>query len=704
MSLYFTSPTQKISLDTKAVDQKTVPLTALRNFLEKMISKKDPKKSSNEISTKVANIFLKLKINKNIQKEVEIDSLLEAAKQNLSNKEDGYIYENILNLFATSNTKMLEILKKCHEKLEQYNETALANDIEWVMMIINNEAMYNYSFELGHLTDEDEIQLIKTYTIDPLSLSKEADIKIAKNISSKRETYSKRKSIAGPIIVEKNGNVINYVKLNAAASQNAPAPKFERKGKKSSTVKQKEKINVHVPIDFDQPSRNSYGYNPLFSSPSRASTNVEKEKPKENPHDFILKKKSRFGEALNNKEESHSTLVFTETPPISPSKKFIDNDQGEAEEGPIIVPMSSSHEPLFNDEDDSKKPDSNDQYTISQFDVNTFNIFEYLTTSGRENVLYTVSTSILDKYGFFSFINETRYRTFIDKIRLGYDYLIPYHNDLHATDVMQTTHLIINGSKVKNDLDLTSLDLCGLFLACIVHDYKHPGLNNSYLINSHNPIAIRYNDISVLEQYHISSAFKTISKPNSDIFCDLSREEHRIIRKRMVECVLATDMAKHTSSLKALKARYESMKKLMDSTGNSFFELLVNYVPEDTKFDRQQEILNFIIHSSDISNTGKPFELCKKWTDLLMEEFFAQGDKEIKENLPVSFLCDREKTDIEKSQINFIINITLPCFQFLSTLIPTTCQHFVKNLEDNLEKWKELSDEKAKKYANFLYH
>lgn len=38
-----------------------------------------------------------------------------------------------------------------------------------------------------------------------------------------------------------------------------------------------------------------------------------------------------------------------------------------------------------------------------------------------------------------------------------------------------------------------------------------------------------------------------------------------------------------------------------------------------------------------------------KWVDLLMEEFWNQGDKEKQQNLlPVSFLCDRDDADLPK--------------------------------------------------------
>lgn len=39
------------------------------------------------------------------------------------------------------------------------------------------------------------------------------------------------------------------------------------------------------------------------------------------------------------------------------------------------------------------------------------------------------------------------------------------------------------------------------------HDHEHPGFNNVYLIETKNEIAIKYNDVSVLENHHVASTF-----------------------------------------------------------------------------------------------------------------------------------------------------------------------------------------------------
>ena len=39
------------------------------------------------------------------------------------------------------------------------------------------------------------------------------------------------------------------------------------------------------------------------------------------------------------------------------------------------------------------------------------------------------------------------------------------------------------------------------------------------------------------------------------------------------------------------------------------------------------QVLQNMVHCSDLSNPTKPLELYKEWIDRLMEEFWAQGDR-----------------------------------------------------------------------------
>lgn len=71
-------------------------------------------------------------------------------------------------------------------------------------------------------------------------------------------------------------------------------------------------------------------------------------------------------------------------------------------------------------------------------------------------------------------------------------------------------------------------------------------------------------------------------------------------------------------------------------------------------------------HACDVSPPTRNFDIVKKWTFLLFEEFFIQGDIEKAQGLPVSFLCDREITNVTKNQPGFLNFIVIPLFKSIT--------------------------------------
>jgi len=121
---------------------------------------------------------------------------------------------------------------------------------------------------------------------------------------------------------------------------------------------------------------------------------------------------------------------------------------------------------------------------------------------------------------------------------------------------------------------LTHLEIVALLISAICHDFEHPGLNNTFLANTSDSLALRYNDKSILENHHCARhalipswflfaammmmmmhlidafrAFLLMRKPETAILTGLSEIEYRELRKIVVNCILATDMLKHVESL-----------------------------------------------------------------------------------------------------------------------------------------------------------
>ncbi len=90
-----------------------------------------------------------------------------------------------------------------------------------------------------------------------------------------------------------------------------------------------------------------------------------------------------------------------------------------------------------------------------------------------------------------------------------------------------------------------------------------------------------------------------------------------------------------------------------------------------TLYEDKKEILNFLLHTENLSHISKDFYISYKWTYLLMEEFWTQEDLEKSLEIPVSFLCGRETSKVPQSQIGFITGFVLPIFDTLIHNVPS---------------------------------
>lgn len=55
---------------------------------------------------------------------------------------------------------------------------------------------------------------------------------------------------------------------------------------------------------------------------------------------------------------------------------------------------------------------------------------------------------------------------------------------------------------------MSDLEIFATLVAAIVHDYEHTGTTNNFHVMSGSDTALLYNDRAVLENHHISAAFR----------------------------------------------------------------------------------------------------------------------------------------------------------------------------------------------------
>ena len=279
-------------------------------------------------------------------------------------------------------------------------------------------------------------------------------------------------------------------------------------------------------------------------------------------------------------------------------------------------------------------------------------------------------------------LSHRRLARFMRGIEDGYVASNPYHNSAHAADVVSSMyHLLVvqdmrgwhtgdpsstpgtpggeggRGSNTDSRSNeqmnrvksrsfekgegglLSPLQMYGALVAGAIHDFKHPGRSNIFLVFTGDPIAIRYNDKAVLENYHVAEAFALAAElgelgavsperepkvkeagaePGArDPFFGLSARDRGDVRQTIVELVLATDLStcfSYVTNLKAVKAA-KTVEEYRSRAAN---------------------VLHAVIRASDVGHSAKETWLHLKWARLVVEENFRQGDEEKKREMAVS--------------------------------------------------------------------
>ena len=321
--------------------------------------------------------------------------------------------------------------------------------------------------------------------------------------------------------------------------------------------------------------------------------------------------------------------------------------------------------------------------SMREIDTPHCNIFEVCKKLGRPQLLPLTALHVLNSYGLLAIIDEGHLNRFLKEIYGGYRKDNPYHTDIHAADVVQTSHIMSSYANLVTIANLDTLDIFAFVVAGIIHDYKHPGLNNSFHQASMSSLAIRYNDSSILENYHLAQAFKLVKKPKYNIFNQLSIEEFRLMRRRIIRMVLSTDMSKHSMLVQKVESLFDRHREreavalsnmhvdMMNNTPKIISPIgLIDNSEHNKEFEDKQVILDYALHCADISNGTKPFEISEEWSQRCMEEYWRQGDLEKQMNLPISMLCDRSKVSLPGSQIGFFSMIVRPTFSLLARVMP----------------------------------
>ncbi|XP_035391113.1 cAMP-specific 3',5'-cyclic phosphodiesterase 4D-like isoform X3 [Electrophorus electricus] len=331
--------------------------------------------------------------------------------------------------------------------------------------------------------------------------------------------------------------------------------------------------------------------------------------------------------------------------------------------------LSNSNIPRFGVKTDTEDSLAKELEDVNKWGLNVFKITEFSGNRPLTVMMYTIFQE-RDLLKTFKIPLDT-FITYLMTLEDHYHGDVAYHNNIHAADVTQSTHVLLSTPALE--AVFTDLEILAAIFASAIHDVDHPGVSNQFLINTNSELALMYNDSSVLENHHLAVGFKLLQEENCDIFQNLTKKQRLSLRKMVIDIVLATDMSKHMNLLADLKTMVETKK--VTSSG---VLLLDNYS------DRIQVLQN-MVHCADLSNPTKPLQLYRQWTDRIMEEFFSQGDRERERGMEISPMCDKHNASVEKSQVGFIDYIVHPLWETWADLVHPDAQDILDTLEDNRE-------------------
>jgi len=240
-----------------------------------------------------------------------------------------------------------------------------------------------------------------------------------------------------------------------------------------------------------------------------------------------------------------------------------------------------------------------------------------------------------------------------------------YHCALHGADVAQSMHYFLQKCHIAKGA--SRLEMFAATISALCHDVGHPGFTAPYLIASSNSLALTYNDASPLENMHCAILFKSFNSP--DIHRADLRDEHYLeFRSVVIELILSTDNSLHGELMKLLASLPE--------------------MEEDSHYVVHK--LKISLHAADVSNPAKDWSTYRRWTDRLMEEFYAQGDRERAEDRAVTPGFDRQNpVPMPNFQRGFIRGLVLPLYEGLAEVGGVDLEQPLKNLRSNLARWED---------------
>jgi len=250
---------------------------------------------------------------------------------------------------------------------------------------------------------------------------------------------------------------------------------------------------------------------------------------------------------------------------------------------------------------------------------------------------------------------------------------VPYHNSTHAA---MTAHLYNAALLMLGHLDsFTVLERATCIVAALGHDAGHFGKNNNFLALVGDPLAVIYPD-STLENFHAMITFNAILAEDNNIFATLNRDEMSELHKRLVELILATDLSRHFTALRAffLQVSNNATERPMECQFSRSLALNCSCVvcrkpdfdpdkPSDDQLEEHYkiEIMKMTLKFADVGHASVDWTSHYEWSRRSLAEVYNMADEARHYNSDICARIDRKThKDYPKKQQAFIRALAMP--------------------------------------------
>ncbi|KAK9511345.1 hypothetical protein O3M35_000013 [Rhynocoris fuscipes] len=251
---------------------------------------------------------------------------------------------------------------------------------------------------------------------------------------------------------------------------------------------------------------------------------------------------------------------------------------------------------------------------------------------------------------------------FLLAVRHGYRKK-PYHNFEHAFGMMHIIFVILH----LHSNDFSMFEKTCLMIASICHDIHHPGVSNTFLRLSKNPLAELYEE-STLENYH--SYMTRLLLDHYGLFSYLPSSEYLRYKKEIHELILYTDL---------------------DIAITTKFPLARELINDNNYDDKKHRYLlkSLIMNSADLAGQSKSLDFSGRITALWKNELHIERDKYKRLGITPDRRNDRAcAKQIPDDQVNFLKYVCENCSDLLSRLLPNV-RPLYKQFKHVRKEWQE---------------